>query len=164
MNTTCTKTHTFELIKPSHLGSCVLISMVGNQCVYVWRFWDISLGYQWSTERSGCRCKSPISAVRNSRAHSSASIFKAKAIRRKRMMKNLKSESNVRPNTKIRSLSTHPHASGNWCEVHTSTEPLATWQLHFNVLSDSKPQVWSSTRSGKSLFLDNLCLFCYYTV
>lgn len=111
------------------MGSCVLISMVGNQCVYVWRFWDISLGYQWSAEQSGCRCKSPISAVRNSRAHSSASIFKAKAIRRKRMMKNLKSESNVRPNTKIRSLSTHPHASGNWCEVHTSTEPLATWQL-----------------------------------
>ncbi len=49
-----------------------------------------------------------------------------------------------------------PHVSGNLSEVHTATEPLATWQLHFHLLSVSSQLLLFLMCSGKSLFFDNL--------
>lgn len=136
MNTTSTQTqiHLNAWIHLSHFDTSVLISMVEGQrelvCVGVWH---ISLGFQWATEQSGC--KSPISAVRNSRSHSSASIFKAAGHEKEQNDEKPPSpKRNVLPNTQARSLSTHPHVSGNLSEAHTATEPFSNLATALHLL------------------------------
>lgn len=75
-----TNTDTFECINPCPSFGYFCAHQHGGKrmCVCAHGFWDVALGWQWATERSGCHSKSPISVVRNSRPHSSASVFKTR--------------------------------------------------------------------------------------
>lgn len=130
-------------------------------CVGVWH---TSLGFQWATEQSGCCCRSPISVVRNSGAHSSASIFKAAGHEKEQNDEKPPSpKRNVLPNTQARSLSTHPHVSGNLSEAHTATEPFSNLATALHLLSASYNHWFGSQLVQVNLsFLTTCDIFSLY--